>query len=350
MTQETYLDRIKKIKSERKITNEKLSEMTGIPLGTLSKLLAGISDSPKLVNMVAICRALECSLDYLMTGEPENTNNYTLTAEEIALVEAYRMLDAYGRSMATMVIEKERDRAARQAAEEAVLLRDMAEQRSARRGGRRSVAGTPDAAERAVAAVKKQSEAYRYHFEGSSAELLASMTSEPVVPAPAPTQAQASVQVPAASAMTSQVVPSAESVAVDRRIIRGSLPAGVGRRRISLYDMPVSAGVGEFLSESTGSEIFIPDAPKTREADYALRISGDSMEPKYRSGDVLLVESCDYVAEGELGIFVLDGSGFFKKYGGDRLISLNPAYAPIMLKDFERVTCCGRVVGKLKRK
>ena len=54
MLQETYLDRIKKIKSERKITNEKLAEMTGIPLGTLSKLLAGISDSPKLVNMVAI--------------------------------------------------------------------------------------------------------------------------------------------------------------------------------------------------------------------------------------------------------------------------------------------------------
>ena len=47
-----YIARIKQIKSEKKITNEKLSELTGIPLGTLSKIMAGISDSPKLSNMV----------------------------------------------------------------------------------------------------------------------------------------------------------------------------------------------------------------------------------------------------------------------------------------------------------
>lgn len=324
--QETYLDRIKKIKSERKITNEKLSEMTGIPLGTLSKLLAGISDSPKLVNMVAICRALECSLDYLITGDPENTNNYTLDTEEITLVENYRLLDAYGRSMVATVAEKERDRTARQAAEEALLLRNLAEQKQVRRRSRRE-----DMAERIVAATMEQSEAFRYQFEMTDATETKSETD-------------------AIPAQTAVITPPVDTTASERRIIRGSLPAGVGRRKISLYDMPVSAGVGEFLTETTGTEIFIPDAPKTREADYALRISGDSMEPKYHSGDVLLVENCDFVEEGELGIFVLDGSGYFKKYGGDCLISLNSSYAPIMLKDFSEVSCCGRVVGKLKRK
>ena len=29
---------------------------------------------------------------------------------------------------------------------------------------------------------------------------------------------------------------------------------------------------------------------------------------------------------------------------------LNPAYPAIRLKDFSQVSCCGRVVGKLKRK
>ena len=48
-----YIDRIKKIKSERKITNDMLSDMTGIPLGTLSKILAGISDSPKISNILS---------------------------------------------------------------------------------------------------------------------------------------------------------------------------------------------------------------------------------------------------------------------------------------------------------
>ena len=53
---------------------------------------------------------------------------------------------------------------------------------------------------------------------------------------------------------------------------------------------------------------------------------------------------------GEAGIFLLDGSGFFKIYGGDRLISLNPDYGPILLKDFADVQCRGRVIGRLRRK
>ncbi len=328
VVQETYLDRIKKIKSERKITNEKLSDMTGIPLGTLSKLLAGISDSPKLVNIVAICRALDCSLDYIITGEPENTHNYTLAAEEIQWVETYRMLDDYGRSLIAVVMEKERDRTARQSAEEALLLRNMAEQkRASRRVGTRRAEQETLASDRVVESVSKQSEAYRYHFlttPGAATNLSSAESGVPATGGSAPV--------------------------VERSIVRGGLSTGLERRRISLYDLPVSAGVGEFLSESTRSEIMIPDTPKTQEADFALRIAGDSMEPKYHSGDVLLVENCEYVEEGELGIFVLDGSGYFKKYGGDCLISLNDAYAPIMLKDFNQVVCCGRVVGKLKRK
>ena len=81
---ETYLDRIKKLKNERKITTDRLSEMTGIPLGTLSKILAGMSDSPKLSNVVAICGALGCSVEYIVNGTPENTNNYTLDGGETA--------------------------------------------------------------------------------------------------------------------------------------------------------------------------------------------------------------------------------------------------------------------------
>ena len=64
----TYIDRIKLLKSEKKITNDKLSELTGIPLGTLSKIMAGISDSPKLSNIIAICDALVCTLDYFISG------------------------------------------------------------------------------------------------------------------------------------------------------------------------------------------------------------------------------------------------------------------------------------------
>ena len=110
MSELTYIDRIKKIKSERRITNDKLSEMTGIPLGTLSKILAGISDSPKLSNMLAICRALDCSLDYIVSGVPENHHNYTLSEGEIALIEHYRRLDSHGSELVALVLDKEYER------------------------------------------------------------------------------------------------------------------------------------------------------------------------------------------------------------------------------------------------
>ena len=65
-------------------------------------------------------------------------------------------------------------------------------------------------------------------------------------------------------------------------------------------------------------------------------------------GDVLLVQNAEGVEVGEAGIFVLDGSGYFKVYGGDCLISLNPEYGRIMLKDFENVSCIGKVLGSLQ--
>ena len=105
-----YIGRIMKIKSERKITNERLSELTGIPLGTLSKIMAGISDSPKLSNMVLIASALGCSLDYIVSGTPENTHNYTLAPDEITLMENYRQLDGHGKGLLQIIAVKELDR------------------------------------------------------------------------------------------------------------------------------------------------------------------------------------------------------------------------------------------------
>ena len=71
------------------------------------------------------------------------------------------------------------------------------------------------------------------------------------------------------------------------------------------------------------------------------------MMPDYLDGDILLVRQQDAVPMGELGVFTLDGEGYFKRFGGDRLISLNPAYPDISLARFEQVSCSGQVVGKL---
>jgi repressor LexA len=275
---ETYLDRIKLLKNEQRMTNEQLAERSGIPLGTLSKILAGMSDSPKLSNMVAICSALGCSMEYIVSGTPENTNNYTLSDDEISLIERYRTLDRWGQSLLQTVLEQETLRAEAMAAE---------------------------------------------------------ADAEEAEPASAP----------AASKKSGRVLAPIQTAGR-----YAGVSVRTGKRQLKLFELPVSAGVGEYLESADLEVITVPATEKTMEADYALRISGDSMEPKYHNGDILLVQSSESVEAGELGIFLLDGCGFFKRYDGDRLFSLNPAYAPIMLKDFASVVCKGRVVGKLKRK
>ncbi len=272
---ESYLDRIKLLKNEKKMTNDQLSERSGIPLGTLSKILAGMSDSPKLSNIVAICSALDCSVEYIVSGAKENTNNYTLNAREIRLVEDFRSLDAHGQSLLELVLAKECER----------------------------VSDAPAA------------------------------------------EALASEKKPAAHTETARIL---SPISTRGRYVGEQVRTG--KRSILLYELPVSAGVGVYLDEATADSITIPDTEKTADADYALRISGNSMEPKYHDGDILLVQSCDSVDVGEVGIFLLDGCGFFKVFGGDRLLSLNPEYGPILLKDFADVQCKGLVVGRLKRK
>ena len=259
-----YIARIKKIKSERKITNERLSELTGIPLGTLSKILAGISDSPKLANIVAIADALGCTLDYIVSGITENNNNYTLLPDEIELIEDIRALDAHSLELVKMVVTKELER------------------------------GTQSAKDRPTVVISKTEVSKKMGYMGSS--------------------------------------------------------SGLSRRNVPVYQMPVSAGPGVYIDDSTTEEISIPDNDKTATCDFALRVSGNSMEPIYHNGDLILIEDCDSVEVGELGIFVLDGDGYFKKFGGDRLISLNPEYADILIRSFSEAVCCGRVIGKLKKK
>lgn len=112
----------------------------------------------------------------------------------------------------------------------------------------------------------------------------------------------------------------------------------------------VSAGLGFDLDEGDSWEtISVPDTLEARKADFALTIKGDSMEPVYRDGDIVLVRQQDAVNNGEIGIFILDGAGYIKKFGGDRLISLNAEYEDILFRDYDAdsIRCAGKVIGRV---
>jgi len=114
---------------------------------------------------------------------------------------------------------------------------------------------------------------------------------------------------------------------------------------LPLFDQPASAGYGNWLDETSSDLIPVPDTPTTRRADFCIRVSGDSMEPKYSDGDLVFVRKQDDVSVGEFGIWVIDGSAYIKQRAADSLHSLNPEYDDV--EQGENVFCVGKVIGKL---
>lgn len=57
------IQNIKEIMKRKKIGNKGLAEASGVPLGTLNKILYGETTNPSLETMKALASVLECSLD-----------------------------------------------------------------------------------------------------------------------------------------------------------------------------------------------------------------------------------------------------------------------------------------------
>ena len=85
------------------------------------------------------------------------------------------------------------------------------------------------------------------------------------------------------------------------------------------------------------------------EADFAVRIAGDSMEPEISDGQIVWVRRRETLESGRVGIFVLGGMAYCKRLHVDArgacLVSANPAYAPIPLTPEADYRVCGEVVG-----
>ena len=115
--------------------------------------------------------------------------------------------------------------------------------------------------------------------------------------------------------------------------------------KIPLYNIPVSAGSGQWLAEGNDYEFaYLENVPV--DADFALIVRGDSMEPVYVDNDIIFVKTNVIVESGQTGIFYLNGNGYLKTLQGDKLISINKQYEPIIIKDFDSFFCIGRIIGK----
>jgi phage repressor protein C with HTH and peptisase S24 domain len=117
-----------------------------------------------------------------------------------------------------------------------------------------------------------------------------------------------------------------------------------GKRTLRLYDISVSAGCGNYL---TGSDYDVIEVDNTIPAtsDYAVRVNGDSMTPRFVDRQIIFIHEQPALDEGEIGIFCLNNEAYLKKLEKGHLVSLNPAYDPILVRDFDDLKVFGKVVG-----
>ena len=125
-------------------------------------------------------------------------------------------------------------------------------------------------------------------------------------------------------------------------------PAITPIRELRLYEMPVSAGPGTFL-DSEDYELIKVGNEVPLKTTFGVKISGNSMEPRYLDKQIVWIQQAESLADGEIGIFMLNGNAYCKKLQnnskGLALISLNPDYAPMKINKSDEFHIFGRVLN-----
>lgn len=123
---------------------------------------------------------------------------------------------------------------------------------------------------------------------------------------------------------------------------------------IPLYGL-ASAGNGKINYDEEIEKIVLPKIYGTlSQNDFATRVSGDSMEPYYHHGDIVVIDVDDVdirALNGKEAVIDLGEERYlkriiFEEYTGKLILrSFNPAYADIIVSnhDVEEVRCLGAV-------
>lgn len=90
-------------RKEAMLTIDELAELSGVPKGTLNKIIAGTTKAPTLDNMKAIAHALGKNLSDFDDSQPPVQFNL----KELSIIKKYRALDDRGKDIVDTVLEKE---------------------------------------------------------------------------------------------------------------------------------------------------------------------------------------------------------------------------------------------------
>lgn len=124
--------------------------------------------------------------------------------------------------------------------------------------------------------------------------------------------------------------------------------------KMKVFNESAAAGLGNYLSDSNHNYEYMefPVAEVPARANFGVLISGDSMEPLIKNGEIVWVEPAPEVNNGDIGIFSLNGESYCKKlhieYNGSgrvvSLLSLNEDYKPIRIHESDDLRTFGKVL------
>lgn len=142
---------------------------------------------------------------------------------------------------------------------------------------------------------------------------------------------------------------------LDCEVTLNSEPQGFKTIKIPVF-YGVAAGVNGIIMDSGNIDDYIDipeDLAKTGEF-FGYKIRGDSMEPEFRDGDIVVVRRQDAADNGKTVIVVVNGEeGFCKRLSiyadSIALVSNNPAYKPMYFSSSEIETLPVRIVGVVKQ-
>ena len=118
--------------------------------------------------------------------------------------------------------------------------------------------------------------------------------------------------------------------------VLGDVPAGI----------PIEAATNIIDYEEISDEM-------SRAGDhFALRIRGDSMEPRFKEGDVVIVRKQESVDNGQVAVVMVNGNDatvkkFYKTAAGVMLVGNNPSFTPLNYTPEEVEQLPVRVIGRV---
>lgn len=90
--------RIRRLREDRKLSQEQLAKRIGIKQGSLTQIETGVTKAPAAETLIALARVFEVDPAWLMTGKGTQQPVATLTDPESELLLLFRALTSEGRA------------------------------------------------------------------------------------------------------------------------------------------------------------------------------------------------------------------------------------------------------------